>query len=137
MPKKFRVKNGYCYVDKRMQAHISGTDLVLDAEDDYVKNQLWKLDVIGDVEEPKKPKPIPMPKEKVIEEAKELVDSLDFLTDPKVKDPNEPPKVIVDPDAEKPGLGVEKKEAETMLDRVEAFIKQQEQEHKDKQKDKK
>lgn len=126
MQKKFRVKKGYVYIDKLRRPQAPGTELVLDAVDDYVKKQLWKLEVIGDVQAPKTPTPIPMPN--VAKEAEDLVNSLDFLTDPTSKDPNEPPKVVVDPDAVKPGEGVKKEEAETMLDRVEKFIKDQQEE---------
>ena len=126
MVQKFRVKRSYCYVNAGGRVHPEGSEVTLDDEDTFVKNQLWKLEPLEAVMAA--PEPIPVPE--AVKEAEELVDSLDFLIDPKLKDPNEPPKVVADPDAVKPGSGVEKEEAETMLDRVQKFIAKQEEEQK-------
>jgi hypothetical protein len=118
MQKKFRVKKDYVYVNQGGRPQGPGTELILDPVDDYVKKQLWKLDVIGDVETPRtERKHIPVPT--LVESAEKLVDDLAFLKE------KEPPKVIVDPDAVKPGEGVEKEEAETMLSRVQDYIDKQ------------
>lgn len=126
MVKKFCVKKGYSYTDHGKRLHKAGTVLTLDPVDDYVKKQLWKLEVAGDVEpEPQLEKNVPLPQHDV--EAEKLINDLDFLRERKE---HEPPKVVVDPKAKKPAEGVAKPEAETMLERVKKFIDEQEEKAK-------
>ena len=129
MQKKFRVKKDYSYVNQASKVYPAGSELTLDAVDDFVKKQLWKLEVVGETEHVS----VDPPKQDAVVqlEAQDLVNSLAVLKE------DEPPKVIVDPDAVKPGEGVAKEEAETMLTRVEAFINEQKEAHEEKKKDKK
>lgn len=148
----YKVKTGYVYVDQNGRPQAPGIKLKLDPTDPYVHAQLWKLEqveqTVSIVPQVKLPAQveladgtsvgvhelITMPVEEVKHDAEpdmsaqELVDSLEFLV--------EPPKVIVDPEAVKPGEGVDEAEASTMMSRVEDFIAAQETAAKEKAKKK-
>lgn len=119
MLKKFRVKPGCSYSDKGGRVTGPGQELMLDDEIDWVKQQVWKLEVTGAPAQPKpKQQNIPLP---ATQSAEDLVDSLDFL----VERTSEPPKAPTHAGKAKPGEGVGKEEAETMLSRVQKFIEEQ------------
>jgi hypothetical protein len=116
------VKRGYSFVSKRGAVFGEYALVQIDDENKHDKGQMWKLEKLKS-EVPVTTAP-PKRKKDPVAEAKNLIDELGPLIE------NEPPKVIVDPNAKKPAQDIPKEKAETMLDRVKQFVEKQEQENK-------
>ena len=131
MLKEMYVKKGYSYVNARGQVFGQGTIVQVDMANEFVEKQAWKLESREVVVEPEPipeivlgdgPMPTPPADENLMKDVNNIVDKLGYLT--------EPPKVKVDPKAKKPGTGIDKEKAETMLDRVKNFVEEQKEEAK-------
>jgi hypothetical protein len=119
-----KVKRGYSYVDERGKVYPQTTIVKIDDDRKHDKSQLWKLESLNGPTPTPKTAPKVSPKADPVSDVKNLIEDLGSLVE------DEPPKVIPDPDAKKPGTGIEKEKAESMLDRVKQFVEQQKQESK-------
>ena len=133
MTTEMYVKKSYSFVDEKNRIFGEGRLVNVDLEDPYIKKQLWKLEAHEVIVEPTPiPKivlgdrPLPNPDDVAVASlgAKDLIEELGFLAE------NEPPKVIVDENKKKPGTGIEKDKAESMLSRVKDFVEKQKEEPK-------
>ena len=128
MTTEMYVKKSYSYVDTKNRVHGQGSLVNVDLDDPYVKKQKWKLESREVIVEPEPIPKIVLGDGTLPEDPDPMKDAVDLLEH--IGELAEPPKVNIDPNAKKPGTGIEKEKAETMLDRVKEFVEKQKEEPK-------
>jgi len=121
MVREFIVSSDRYYQDVKGKMHVPGSRVMLEDTLPHNISQMFKLTPIETTYEYTLPKI-----EDVIKQADEVIRKH------KAEMPvvTEPPKVIVDPNKKKPAQDIPKAKATTMLERVENFVKEQEEKNK-------